>query len=161
MAEAYANAHPAAMAALANPPLTGDEANAPGWRMAEIPAANGHGTALALATIFGSLVDGSEGLISASTLQEACAGQGRCTDLVLGIPLEFGLGFGLSGPEHHYGPNPDAFGHDGFGGSAVWADPETRVAGAYVMNRMGMNLLDDERRMALVDGIYQSLRRGL
>jgi hypothetical protein len=29
------------------------------------------------------------------------------------------------------------------------------------MNRMGMNLLDDERRMALVDGIYQSLRRGL
>ena len=42
----------------------------------------------------------------------------------------------------------------------MWADPETGVAGAYVMNRMGMNLLDDERRMALVDGIYRSLRRG-
>src|ERR1035441_9480870 len=54
-ARAYADTHPAALAALANPPLTGDEANAPGWRMAQIPAANGHGTALALATIFGSL----------------------------------------------------------------------------------------------------------
>ena len=158
-ARAYADAHPAALAALANPPLTGEEANAPGWRMAQIPAANGHGTALALATIFGSLVDGSERLICEETVQAARTGQGRCTDLVLGVPLEFGLGFGLSGPEHHYGPNPDAFGHDGSGGSAAWADPETGVAGAYVMNRMGMNLLDDERKMALVEGIGRSLDR--
>jgi CubicO group peptidase (beta-lactamase class C family) len=156
-ARAYADAHPAALAALANPPLQGAEANAPGWRMAQIPAVNGHGTALALATIFGSLVDGSERVICDTTVQAARTGQGRCTDLVLGVPLEFGLGFGLSGPEHHFGPNPDAFGHDGFGGSAVWADPDTGVAGAYVMNRMGMNLLDDERKMALIDGIYRSL----
>ena len=155
--EAYASAHPAALAALANPPLSGDEANEPGWRMAEIPAANGHGTALALATIFGSLVDGSERLICGDTVKAASTGQGRCTDLVLGIPLEFGLGFGLSGPEHHYGPNPIAFGHDGFGGSAVWADLDAGVAGAYVMNRMGMDLLDDPRKMALVDGLYRSL----
>ena len=33
-------------------------------------------------------------------------GKGRYTDLVLGFPLEFGLGFGLSGPERHFGPNP-------------------------------------------------------
>jgi CubicO group peptidase (beta-lactamase class C family) len=156
-AEAYADAHPAALAALNNPPVTGEEANAAGWRMAEIPAANGHGTALGLATIFGSLVDGSERLISASTLREACTGQGRCTDLVLGTPVEFGLGFGLSGPEHRYGPNPDAFGHDGFGGSAVWADQETGVAGAYVMNRMGTGVLDGCRLMTLIGGIYQSL----
>jgi CubicO group peptidase (beta-lactamase class C family) len=155
--EAYASAHPAALAALANPPLSGDEANEPGWRMAEIPASNGHGTALALATIFGSLVDGSERLICEDTVRSASTGQGRCTDLVLGIPLEFGLGFGLSGPEHHYGPNPIAFGHDGFGGSAVWADLDAGVAGAYVMNRMGMDLLDDPRKMALVDGLYRSL----
>jgi CubicO group peptidase (beta-lactamase class C family) len=156
-ARAYVDAHPAALAALANPPLTGDEANEPGWRMAQIPAVNGHGTALALATIFGSLVDGSERLICGSTVDVARTGQGRCTDLVLGIPLEFGLGFVLSGPEHHFGPNPAAFGHDGFGGSAVWADPGTGVAGAYVMNRMGKGLLDDGRKMALVEGIYRSL----
>ena len=84
-------------------------------------------------------------------------GQGRYTDVVLGFPLEFGLGFGLSGPEGHYGPNPDAFGHDGFGGSAVGGDPEAGIALAYVMNRMGMNLVDDPRKMALVAAVYQSL----
>jgi CubicO group peptidase (beta-lactamase class C family) len=160
VARSYANAHPAAMAALTNPALTGDEANEADWRMAEIPAANGHGTALALATIFGAVTDGSERLISAATLRRACAGQGRYTDLVLGFPLEFGLGFALSGPEHHFGPNPDAFGHDGFGGSAVGGDADAGVAIAYVMNRMGMNLADDPRKMALIDAVYRSGGRG-
>jgi CubicO group peptidase (beta-lactamase class C family) len=157
LAQAYASADPAALAALLNPSLTGDEANADAWRMAEIPAANGHGTALGLVTVFGTLTDGSGRLISAKTLEAARASQGRHTDLVLGFPLEFGLGFGLSGPEGHFGPNPAAFGHDGFGGSAVGADPEAGVAFAYVMNRMGMNLVDDPRKMTLLDAVYRSL----
>jgi len=157
LAQAYANAHPAAMAALLNPSLTGDEANSDDWRMAEIPAANGHGTAMALATIFGAVTDGSERLISARTLEEARTGNGMHTDLVLGFPIEFGLGFGLSSNEHHFGPNPAAFGHDGFGGSSVGGDPEAGVAFAYVMNRMGMNLVDDPRKMAIIDGVYRSL----
>jgi CubicO group peptidase (beta-lactamase class C family) len=156
LAQAYANADPAALAALVNPAMTGDEANEDDWRMAEIPAVNGHGTALALATIFGTLTDGSERLISAKTLQAARIGNGRHIDVVLGLPLEFGLGFGLSGPEHHFGPNQAAFGHDGFGGSAVGADPEAGLAFSYVMNRMGMNLVDDPRKMALVNAVYES-----
>jgi CubicO group peptidase (beta-lactamase class C family) len=157
IALAYANAHPAAAAALANPALTGDEGNAAEWRKAELPAANGHGTAAALATIFGTLADGSQRLISDRMLQAACTGNGRYTDLVLGIPLEFGLGYGLSGAEGHYGPSPAAFGHDGFGGSAVGADPGQGVAFAYVMNRMGLNLVDDPRKTALVSAIYRSM----
>jgi hypothetical protein len=31
------------------------------------------------------------------------------------------------------------------------------VAFAYVMNRMGMHLVDDPRKMAVVDGVYHSL----
>lgn len=157
LAQAYANADPAALAALLNPALSGDEANAPAWRMAEIPAANGHATAAALATIFGAIADGSGRFISERTLEAARAGEGRYTDLVLGFPLEFGLGYALSGPEGHYGPNPAAFGHDGFGGSAVGCDPEARIAYAYVMNRMGMNLADDPRKMAIINAVYQSL----
>jgi len=158
LAQAYANAHPAALAALVNPALTGDEANSPGWRMAEIPAANGHATALSLATILGAVADGSNKLISDATMEAARAGEGTHTDLVLGFPLEFGLGVGLSGPDGHFGPNPRAFGHDGFGGSTAGADPEAGLAFAYVMNKMGMNLVDDPRKMAVIDGIYQSLR---
>lgn len=158
LAQAYANADPAALAALLNPALTGDEANAPAWRLAEIPAANGHATAAALATIFGAVADGSGRFISERTLAAARAGEGRYTDVVLGFPLEFGLGYALSGPEGHYGPNPAAFGHDGFGGSAVGCDPEAKVAYAYVMNKMGTNLADDPRKMAIVNAVYQSLR---
>ena len=160
VAQAYANAHPAALAALLNPPLTGDEANEDDWRMAELPAANGHGTAMGLATVFGTLVDGSERLISAKTMEAARTGQGRHTDLVLGFPVTFGLGFAISGPEGHFGPNQAAFGHDGFGGSAVGADPEAGVAFAYVMNRMGMTLVNDPRKKTLVDAVYQSLGAG-
>ncbi len=158
LAQAYANADPAALAALLNPALTGDEANAPAWRAAEIPAANGHGTALGLAAIFGAVADGSGTFISPDTLAKARAGEGKYTDLVLGFPIEFGLGVALSGPEGHYGPNPAAFGHDGFGGSMVGCDPEAGVAFAYVMNRMGMNLADDPRKMAVIEAVYRSLR---
>jgi CubicO group peptidase (beta-lactamase class C family) len=158
LAAAYANAHPAALAALLNPSLTGDEANDPDWRRAEIPAANGHGTALALATIMGAVVDGSQRLISMGTMEAMRAGQGTYHDLVLGFPLEWGLGIARSGPEQHFGPNPAAFGHDGFGGSATCADPEAGLAMAYVMNRMGMNLVDDPRKMTLLDAVYASVR---
>lgn len=158
LAQAYANAHPAALAALLNPALTGDEANADEWRLAELPAANGHGTAESLVKIFGTLADGSQRLISAKTLQAARTGNGRHTDLVLGFPVSFGLGFALSGPEHHFGPSETSFGHDGFGGSAVGADPEAGLAFAYVMNRMGTTLVNDPRKQALVGAVYRSLR---
>jgi CubicO group peptidase (beta-lactamase class C family) len=158
MAEVYANASPAALAALANPAPSGDEANDPQWRKAVLPAANGHSTALALATIFGAVADRSGTFISPGTLEKARASEGRCIDIVFGIPLEFGLGVELSGPEGHFGPNPAAFGHDGFGGSAVGCDPEAGVAFGYVMNRMSPNLIDDPRKMALRDASYESLK---
>jgi CubicO group peptidase (beta-lactamase class C family) len=157
-----------ALAAALGQPATRFRANDRGWRMAEIPAANGHGTALALATILGAAVDGAGGLspgplsshplISAGTLAAARTGQGRCTDLVLGIPMDWGLGVALSGPEGHFGPNPAAFGHDGAGGSAVCADPEAGFAFSYVMNGMAWSLVDDQRKMSLLDAVYASVR---
>jgi CubicO group peptidase (beta-lactamase class C family) len=149
--------YPALAAALQLPPIR-FRGNDRGWRMAEIPAANGHGTALALATILGAAVHGSPPLISPGTLAAARTGQGRGTDLVLGVPLDWGLGFALSGPEGHYGPNPAAFGHDGAGGSAVCADPEAGFAFSYVMNGMAWSLVDDRRKMALLDAVYASVR---
>jgi CubicO group peptidase (beta-lactamase class C family) len=154
--------YPALAAALGQPRIRFN-GNDPGWRMAEIPAANGHGTALALATILGAATHGapplsSHPLIGANTLAAARTGQGRCTDLVLGIPLNWGLGVALSGPEGHFGPNPAAFGHDGAGGSAVCADPEAGFAFSYVMNGMAWSLVDDERKMTLLDAVYASVR---
>ena len=54
-AAVFAQLTPAALAALANPLVGAAEANTPAWRAAEIPAANGHGTARAVAALYGDL----------------------------------------------------------------------------------------------------------
>jgi CubicO group peptidase (beta-lactamase class C family) len=154
LAAAFANAGPAALAALANPRPQGRHANVTAWRQAEIPSANGHGTARALATVYGALADGSQRLLSTETLAAARAGQGRGVDLVAGVGGEFALGFTLGSEENSFGPNPMAFGHDGFGGSTGFADPESGVGFGYAMNQMGPLLRDDPRKMALVAALY-------
>ncbi|MES5820205.1 serine hydrolase domain-containing protein [Streptomyces sp. RG80] len=156
---------PLALAALANPLTGAAEANTPGWRSAEIPAANGHGTARAVARLYGVFAgrgtfDGRR-VLSPEAAERVREGQGRCRDLVLGAGFEseteIGLGLWLSGANGSYGPNPRAFGHDGFGGSCGLADPEAGVSLGYVMNRMGPHIADDPRKMALVDAVYRAL----
>lgn len=158
LAAAFANAGPAALAALANPRPMPAHANDVRWRKAEIPSANGHGTARAIATVYGALADGSERLMSAETLAMARKGHGRGIDMVAGVGGDFALGHTLGSDEHSFGPNARAFGHDGFGGSTGFADPEHGVGFGYAMNQMGPLLRDDPRKMALVAALYTSLR---
>ncbi|MFI9612878.1 serine hydrolase domain-containing protein [Streptomyces sp. NPDC052023] len=156
---------PAALAALANPVVGAAEANTPMWRAAEIPAANGHGTARAVAALYGIFAGlgtyAGRRVLSPEAAERVREGQGSCHDLVLGAGFrretEIGLGLWLSGPHGSYGPNPRAVGHDGFGGSAGLADPEAGVSLGYVMNRMGPHIADDPRKMALVDAVYDAL----
>ncbi|MEU5890320.1 serine hydrolase domain-containing protein [Streptomyces sp. NPDC047461] len=156
---------PLALAALANPPAGAAEANTPEWRAAEIPAANGHGTARAVSQLYGVFAgrgtyDGHR-ILSPEAAERVREGQGSCRDLVLGAGFEseteIGLGLWLSGANASYGPNPRAFGHDGFGGSCGLADPEAEVSLGYVMNRMGPHIADDPRKMALIDALYEAL----
>ncbi|MGV9757933.1 serine hydrolase domain-containing protein [Streptomyces tricolor] len=156
---------PAAVAALTNPAVGAAEANSPGWRAAEIPAANGHGTARAVAALYGVFAGrgahGGRRILSPEAAERVREGQGSCLDLVLGAGLggetEAGLGLWLSGPRGSYGPNPRAFGHDGFGGSCGLADPDAGVSLGYAMNRMGPHIADDPRKTALVDAVYRAL----
>ncbi|MEV5355360.1 serine hydrolase domain-containing protein [Streptomyces sp. NPDC052693] len=164
-AAVFAQLAPAAIAALTNPPLAAAAANSPGWRAAEIPAANGHGTARAVAELYGVFAGrgsyGGRRVLSPEAAERVREGQGSCRDLVLGAGFpaetEVGLGLWLSGPNGSYGPNPRAFGHDGFGGSCGLADPEAEVSLGYVMNRMGPHIADDPRKMALVGALYSAL----
>jgi len=166
----FAQVDPAVLAALANPsmaaPGAADIANADGWRRAEIPAANGHATATALATVYAVLAQGGAHggtrLLSEQATERVREGQGRAVDLVLGLgnggrPNEWALGVLLSGPEGLYGPNPRAVGHSGYGGSFGMADPEARMSMAYVMNHMGNNLSGDPRQVALTESVYACL----
>ncbi|MFF7891847.1 serine hydrolase domain-containing protein [Streptomyces sp. NPDC007907] len=164
-ASVFAQLVPAAVAALTNPPVSAAEANTPQWRAAEIPAANGHGTARAVAGLYGVFAGlgthGGHRLLSPKAAERVREGQGSCRDLVLGAGFEHetevGLGVWLSGPAGSYGPNPRALGHDGFGGSCGLADPEADVSLGYVMNRMGPRIADDPRKTALVGALYGAL----
>lgn len=141
-------------------------ANTPAWRAAEIPAANGHGTARAVAALYGILagrgsLDGRR-ILSEKAAARVGEGQGACRDLVLGDGFdhetELGLGLWLSGANRSYGPDPRALGHDGAGGSCGLADPDASIALGYVMNRMGSRLADDPRKTALVNAVYAAHR---
>lgn len=164
-ATVFAQLAPAAVAALTNPAVSAATANTPQWRAAEIPAANGHGTARAVAGLYGVFAGpgthGGHRLLSPEAAERVREGQGRCRDLVLGAGFEHeteaGLGLWLSGPAGSYGPNPRAFGHDGFGGSCGLTDPEAGVSLGYVMNRMGPRIADDPRKTALIDALYSAL----
>ncbi|GGJ06068.1 serine hydrolase domain-containing protein [Streptomyces brasiliensis] len=161
----FSQLSPAAIAALTNPVVGATQANTPEWRAAEIPAANGHGTARAVAALYGVYAGrgsfGGRRVLSAEAAERVREGQGSCRDLVLGAGFqhetEVALGVWLSGPNGSYGRNPRAFGHDGFGGSCGLADPEAGVSLGYVMNRMGPHIADDPRKTALVEALYSAL----
>ncbi len=144
-----------------NPPLTAEAANTRAWRAAEIPAANGHGNARSVARAMAALACGGtlDGvrLLRPETIERAIAEQCYGRDLVLPIPMRWGLGFMMASPDLPLGPNPRTFGHGGWGGSLGIADLDARVSWAYVMNKMSPGTTGDTRAAGLVAALYGSL----
>jgi CubicO group peptidase (beta-lactamase class C family) len=144
-----------------NPPgATGlGTVNTTAWQDAELPSANLHADARSLVRVYDALLDPNGELIAPEILSEATAEVSVGTDRVLGRPSRFGLGFQLTQPERPLGLGRRGFGHFGAGGSVGFADPDARVAFAYVMNRGGPQW-QDPRNRALVDALYESLGAG-
>jgi len=162
-AEIIAKAKPYALKAFMNPIPGPGGFNSREWRAAEIPAANGHGSARALARIYGALACGGtqDGvtLLSRGAIDRARIEQRSGPDNVIPLlPTKFGLGFQIGTEAEPIGPNPRAFGHSGMGGSFGFADPEAALGFGYVMNRMenGMFLIGP-RATALMNAAFESL----
>lgn len=131
------------------------------WRRIEIPSANGHATAPALARLMGALanqgwLDG-EMVLSPPLIAEASRERIRGQDLVLPFEMSWGAGFMRNAPVKVWGPGEATFGHSGWGGSCCFADPERRLAGAYVMNKQSTDLIGDARPRRLIEAAYASL----
>ncbi len=131
------------------------------WRRMEIPSANGHCTAEALARLMGALanqgwLDG-EDILSPALIFEAARQRIRGQDLVLPFEMSWGAGFMRNEVVHPWGPGSQTFGHSGWGGSCAFADPERKLAGAYVMNKQSTDLLGDHRPMRLIEAAYRAL----
>jgi CubicO group peptidase (beta-lactamase class C family) len=131
------------------------------WRRMEIPSANGHATAEALARVAGALAnDGwldGEDILSPALIGEAARERIRGQDLVLPFVMSWGAGFMRNEIEHPWGPGMQTFGHSGWGGSCAFADPERRLGGAYVMNKQSTQLLGDGRPRRLIEAAYRAL----
>ena len=146
---------------LSNPPLRPEAANLPAWRRAEIPAANGHGNARSVARVLsvlacGGALDGVR-LMRETTLRRAIEEQYYGKDLVLGRTFRWGLGFMLTSDVLPLGPNPNVFGHGGWGGSLGFADLDARVSWAYIMNKMSPGTTGDFRVAGMLAALYSSL----
>ncbi|MFW9782837.1 MAG: serine hydrolase domain-containing protein, partial [Candidatus Heimdallarchaeota archaeon] len=139
------------------------------WQAAEIPAANGHGNARSVAKI--ASVIACEGelegkrFISKETLEKILEEQIVGRDLVMAIPIRWGLGVGLPLKERP-SPNPRTCWWGGAGGSAIRMDLDDHIGFAYVMNKMrnqtmqetAQNLYhSDTRGNRLIKATYESL----
>jgi len=122
------------------------------WRAAEIPAANGHGNARSVAAVQSVLAAGGSArgvrLLSEAGCNRLFEEQSNGEDLVLGIPVRFGMGYGLASQAMPLGPRTAFWG--GWGGSVIVVDLDLRIAVAYVMNRMESGLVGDTRGMGVV-----------
>jgi len=149
--------------AIANPRPVVDARliNSREWRGAEIPAANGHATARALATLYGALATGGSlngyRVLTPESIKRGYTVQSYGVDAVLGAVTRWGLGFALTQPETPIGPNPHTFGHPGAGGSIGFADPDARVGFGYTMNQMGADSLIDRRAATLFNALFAVL----
>jgi CubicO group peptidase (beta-lactamase class C family) len=145
-----------------NPRIPPDAVNTPEWRRAEIPAANGHGTARALARVYGALSRGGEidgiRILESESIERAIAVQAEGPDAVLGgMPMRFGLGFMLRSPIMPLSPSKRAFGHPGAGGSLGMADPDARVGFGYTPNKMQMGLVGGAGAFAMLKAFFDAL----
>jgi CubicO group peptidase (beta-lactamase class C family) len=128
------------------------------WRAAEIPAANGQGNARSVAAVQSVLACGGEvpgaggrsvRLLSERGCNRVFEEQSNGQDVVLGIPVRFGMGYGLASELMPMGARTAYWG--GWGGSVIVVDLDLRLTVAYVMNRMESGLVGDVRGLGIVE----------
>ena len=145
-----------------SPPPNAEAANTVAWRQADLGALNGHGNARSLARTLSAVALGGKAngvrLVHPDTIEQIFSVQSDGVDQVLGVPLRWGVGYGLPKPETiPYLPDEKICFWGGWGGSMVLIDPDRRSTVAYVMNKMGPGVLGSERTAKYTTLIYQAL----
>lgn len=131
-------------------------------RALEIPAANGTGTARSLAKLYGAAATGGTDFGLTPDVYDALKAPAvpptkGVRDFVGQGPTSYSLGFNKPTAEWVFGSSGNAFGTPGAGGSLGFADPDTGVGFAYVMNRMGVHPFSDPRELALRQALFRDV----
>ena len=96
-------------------------------------------------------------LLSPKTVDLIFDQQSDGTDLVLGVPFRFGIGYALPGETVPYVPEGRVCFWGGWGGSLIVMDLERRMTFSYMMNRMGAGIVGSARSEAYLRAAYGAL----
>ena len=149
---------------LTGPLIAAEDANTPGWRRADIGAVNGHGNARSVARIMSVLARGGEvdgvRLLGQDTIDIIFREQTNGIDLVLGVPLRFGVGYGLPQRDSMpWIPDEKICFWGGWGGSVIAMDLGRRMTISYMMNKMGAGIIGSDRCTEYGQAIYAAVAR--
>lgn len=131
------------------------------WRKLDVPSTHLHATAPALAKLMGVVANGGllddVSVLGQMTVAKATRERICGPDKVLPFTISWAAGFMRNKGLNIYGPGELTVGHSGWGGSCTFADPETHVSGAYVMNKQSPHLIGDPRPVRLIEALYKAL----
>ncbi|WP_248148867.1 serine hydrolase domain-containing protein [Microbacterium aoyamense] len=132
------------------------------WRAAGIGGAGGQGNARS-AALLNAIIAGrgqvaGTRILSEQTVERVFTDAIDGVDYVLGLPLRWGLGWGLrqAGSTDYIPEGRVAF-WGGWGGSLVTADADRGVTFGYVMNRMSEGILASDRGRTYLRAVYDAL----
>jgi len=128
------------------------DGNSVAWRRAQIPAVSGFGNARSVALVQSVMACGGtvrgQRLLSQAGCDRARQEQFQGEDRRLGMPMRWGLGYGLFGSNYGWG---------GWGGAIVMIEPEARTVVAYVTNQM-REPADDTRGLEIIMAAQDGLK---
>jgi CubicO group peptidase (beta-lactamase class C family) len=137
--------------------------NTPDMRAQPLVSFGGIGSASALVKFYSMLANGGkldgQTFFSDETIAWMTTPLADGMDRVFQIPTAFSAGFmkdSRKATRRMFGPSATAFGHPGAGGANAFADPENRLAFAYVMNQMEQQVLPNQKSLCLVNAIYRA-----
>jgi CubicO group peptidase (beta-lactamase class C family) len=149
---------------LTGPLVMAETANTPAWRHADIGAANGHGNARSVARVMSVVARGGEvdgiRLLGPQTIDLIFREQQNGVDLVLGLPLRMGIGYGLPEPATLPEiPEGKICFWGGWGGSMIVMDVGRRMTFSYMMNRMGAGIVGSGRSAEYGRALYDAVSK--
>ena len=144
------------------------EMNQPAAWQAALPAFGGVGSAHALGKFYAVLANHGRfehhEIIPETVWRQCLTPLSHGLDHVLQLPTRFSAGFmmdplapGGSKLRQRFGPNPQAFGHPGAGGSHAFADPVSGLSFAYVMNQMEPGILPNHKCLDLLEAVLNEI----
>jgi CubicO group peptidase (beta-lactamase class C family) len=125
-------------------------------------AINGHGNARSVARILSVIARGGEvdgvRLLSPGTIDLIFREQLNGIDLVLGVPLRWGIGYGLPLLDIlPWIPDEKICFWGGWGDSMIVMDTGRRMTISYMMNKMAPGIIGSERSAEYGQRIYDAL----